>query len=407
MAGLDLTAASAALKEFYLPVIREQLNNSNVLSAVIEKRKDRIEGKRAVLSLHVSRNSGHGARAENGTLPTAGSQGYAEERVPVYYQYGRITVSGPTIAAMKSDKGSFTRAVESESKGVVNDVKRDVNRQRFGTSNGVVATCGTTSTSATIVLAATTSAAQLRQLAVGEVVDIGTVAAPTTIASARTITAVDTANKTITVSGATVSTTSSHFVFISGNGGAIGGVGQKEITGLQTIVAASGSLFNVDPSTYPVWKSYVASNSGVNRTPTDSIFEAAIDEIEIASGKQPDLIVTSHGVRRAYGDSLKSQKRFANTTELKGGFKAVTVETPSGEVGLIADRDAPANKAFVLNTQHLNDDVMEDWNFMDMDGAVLSRVSGTDGYEATLFSYFEQTTDQRNAHGLISDLSGD
>ena len=402
--ALNLSEASAALKEFYLPVIREQLSNANVLSAIIEKRKDRIEGKRAVLSLHVSRNSGVGARAENGTLPVAGNQGYAEERVPVRYEYATIQISGPTIAAMKSDKGSFTRAVESESKGAVRDVKQEVNRQRFGTSNGVIATCGVTSASTTVVLATASGANQLRQLSVGSVVDIGTVASPTSVASARTIVSINTSAKTMVISGAVVTTAITDFIFRSGAGGS--GSSQKEITGLQTIVAGSGTLFNVDPSTHPVWVATTNSNSGTARSATDSLFEAVIDDIEIASGEHPNLIVTSHGVRRAYGDGLKAQKRFSNTTELKGGFKAVTVETPSGEIALTADRDAPSGKAFVLNTAHLNDDVMEDWSFDDQDGTVLLRVPNTDAFSGTLKAYFEQTTDQRNTHGIISDLIG-
>lgn len=48
---------------------------------------------------------------------------------------------------------------------------------------------------------------------------------------------------------------------------------------------------------------------------------------------------------------------------------------------------------------------MSDWEFMDEDGSVLSRVGGVDAYEATLFKYHELTTDMRNAHGIITDLT--
>lgn len=403
--GLTKSAADAALKEDYQPVVREQLNQANMLLAQIETKDKDFEGRRAVLSLHVSRNAGVGARAEGGTLPTAGNQGYAEQRVDMRRNYGRIQISGPTIKEMKSDRGSFVRAVESEIKGVTNDLKRDVSRQVFGTSNGVIATCGTTSTSTTIVLATTTTLTQMRQFEVGMVVDIGTVAAPTTIASAVTISAVDRANKTITVSGSNVSTTGSHFIFRSGAGGAIGGVGQKELTGLQSIVADSGTLFNVDPSTYTVWKSYVDSNSGTNRAPTDTLFEEALDEISIESGEDADLIVTSAGVSRAYANGLKDQKRFSNTIDLKGGYKAISVSTPKGEVALTWDRDCPENRAFILNTSHLIHFVSSDWEWMEEDGAVLNRVSDQDAYEATLFKYHELATDKRNAHGVVKDLS--
>lgn len=407
MASLTLTTADAALKEFYLPGAREQLNQSNAFLAQIEATDKNVEGRRVVLSLHVSRSSGSGARAEGGTLPTAGSQGYAEERVPTYYNYHRIKVSGPVIKAMKSDEGSFVRAVESEMKGAVNDLKRSYSRQVFGTSNGVIATLGTTSSSTTVVLASTTSLVQLRQLFVGMVIDIGTVASPTTVASSREITAIDRSAKTIVISGAAVTTSSSHFIFNNGSGGAIGGAGQKEITGLQSIVAASGTLHNVNPSTVPVWVSYVDTNSGTLRSPTDALFEEAIDEVVQESGEAPNLLVTSFGVGRAYANGLKDQKRFNNTVELKGGFSGLSVQSGSETLALVRDRDCPANTAFGVNTNHLTHNIQSDWDWMSDDGAVLSRVSGEDAYEATLFKYSELTTDQRNAHFKIGDLVGD
>lgn len=399
--ALNLTTADAALKEDYQTSIREQVNQKFMFLEQIEKNSDDIEGRRAILSLHVTRNSGVGARAEGGTLPTAGEQGYTEERVPLRYNYGRIKLSGPVIAAMKSDKGSFTRAVDSESKGVVKDLRRDVNRQLFGTSNGVIATCGTTVASVTVQLLAATSLVQMRQFEVGMIVDIGTVASPSTVASARTITAVDRTNKTITVSGATLSTTSgTHFVFRTGSGG--DGPAQKELTGLQTTVAASGTVFNVNPATVPSWVSYVAASVG---SISDVKFESMIDNVSIEGGEVPNLIITTDGVRRAYSATLTSQKRFADSLELKGGFKALSVSAGGEPVALTWDRDCPAQTAFVVNTSHFMQFQMSDWNFADDDGAVLSRVSGEDAFEAYLRKYHELATDKRNAHGIMTGIT--
>lgn len=399
--GATMTTADSALKEDYIPVVRDQLNNTNKFLSQIEKNTQDVEGRRAVLSLHISRNSGVGARTEGATLPTPGNQGYVEERVPVKYVYGQIKVSGPVIRASKSDKGSFTRALNAEMKGVVTDLKRDVNRQLFGTSNGVVATCGTTSSSTTVVLATATTATQLRQIADLGVVDIGTVASPTTIASARTITAIDTTNKTITISGAAVTTSGSHFIFKSGSGGT--GV---ELTGIQSIVAATGSLYNVDPSTTPSWASTVSDNGGSNRAVSDTLFEKMINDIEIASGEEPNLIVTTAGVNRGYAASLKSLRRFSNTIELNGGFKVPTVQTGTVEIGLMWDRDCKENTAYVLNTKHLTEYMESDWEFMQEDGAVLQRaLDGSDAYQATLFKYADVMTDKRNTHGVIKDLT--
>lgn len=399
--GLNLSAASAALKDVYLPVVRDQLNRSNWLLSQIEKNTTDFEGNRAVLSLHVGRNPGIGFRADGADLPTAGKQARTTSYVSMRYSYGRIEVTGPTIKTMKSNKGSFVRAVESEMKGVVNDLKRDWSRVLFGEGNGKIATCGTTSAATTVVLASTTTDAALRVLEEGAVIDIGTVASPTSVASARTVVSVDKTAKTIVISGAAVTTAATDFIFRSGSGGT-----DIEAVGLRQIVSQSDDNFQgVDTGNYPLWRAGSVVDAGTAATLTDTLLEESLDEIDVVSGEMPDIIVTTHGVLRNYAASLKDNKRFSNTVTLKGGFKAVSIDTPAGSINVMRDRDVPNGYAFLLNTSHLTLFVLSDWEWMDDDGAVLSRVSNKDAYEATFYKYANLATDQRNAHGLIYDLA--
>lgn len=405
--GLTMTTADAALKEDYQPAVREQINNKNVLLAQIEKNTEDTDGRRAVLSLHVTRSSGVGARADGGTLPDAGNQGYAEERIPLFRNYGRIEVTGQTVRSMKRDATSFTRAVDSETKGITKDLRRDVNRQAYGTSNGVIAsyTNATTGT-AVITLNAATTAAAFRQLEVGMTVDGGTVAAPTADFGVSPIVKIVSSNfaaLTVTVDSAVTQTNASK-LFRHGNGGATGGVGQKEITGLQSIVLDSGTLFNVDPTVNPVWKAVRSSNSSVLRAPTENLFAAQMHAVEIANGDPINLWITTDGVFRAYSNNLTALKRFPGTLALKGGFSALSITAGGGEVGFTWDRDCPGNTAFGLDTEDLVEFQASDWEWMDEDGAVLSRVANKDAYEATLFKYHELATDQRNAHVVVVDL---
>ena len=400
--ALTLTTADSALKEDYQPAMREQLNNTVFLLTQIERNSKDVEGRRAVLSLHVTRNSGVGARGAGGTLPTAGNQGYAEERVPLRYNYGRIEIDGPTLRAMKSDKGSFVRALDSETKGAVADLRRDVNRQLFGTSNGTIAVTAVNTGVNLISLAGATDV-QMRQFEIGMVVDISSAATPgdASKASARTITAVSVSGDTITLSGAAITTASGDRVERSGAGGS--GASQKELTGLQTIVAASGTLFNVDPTAAPSWASYVDATGG---SPSENLFAKAMHKGNISGGTDINLWVTTDGVHRGFAANLTSLKRFANTVEVKGGYKGLEITAGGGSpVALVWDRDCPAQQAFGLATDHLTQHEMSDWEWMDEDGAVLARISGKDAYEAVLFKYHELTTDKRNAHVLLSGLT--
>lgn len=392
MANVD-----AALKNDYQPAIREQLVNSWMLLNQIESNSKDVEGRYAVLALHTGRNSGVGARGAGAALPAAGQQGYVEERVPVIRNYGAMAIHGDLIEASASDKGSFARMLDRESKGLVTDLKNDVSRQLYNDSTRSIAQCGTTSAANVVVLTNPTRA-QMRQFSVGMKVDIGTTANYVAVASDRGITAVDRVNGTITIDGAAVTTTSSHYITRQGSLG-------LELTGLRQIVASSGTLFNVNPSTTPEWVS-TANTSGLNRVPTEILFETVIEDIKFESDESPNLIITTTGVRRALAAQYQGARRYTDSVDIKAGFKAVTVAAGNVELPLVDDNDCPNNTAFVLNTMHLTQHQMGNpWSFMDRDGSVLHLKSGFDSYEAYIYNYHELTTDRRNSHGIITQLT--
>ena len=414
-----LSTVDAILKDDYKEYL-DNLNNANFILSQVETRKDTVQGRIARHAVHLGRSSGVGARAENGTLPTAGNQAFATVPVPVRYVYGRIQLSGPTIKQAVTDRGAFIDALDAEMEGIKNDAMKDVNRQLWGTSNGVIAQCGTTTAATTVVLASTTGTTALRQLFFdgGMVVDIGTVASPTTVASARTISSVDETNKTIAISGAAVTTSSSHFVFRSGAGGASSntgqpGDGQVELTGLQTIVDDSAVLHTINPSSQPKWKAYVNSNSGTNRSITETLITGSIMKTLTNSGKKPSLLVSAEGVNLAISNLLLSLKRNMEQTSLKGGYAGIQFYSPSvsgkgdeAPTALYADFDCPNNRLYGINPDVLvYHQVGDGFQFMDLDGAVMNRKPDVDAYEATLYAYGELACKQRNAHFVIKDIT--
>jgi len=413
--ALDFSAASSALKDDYQPAIREQINNQIMLLNQVETNTADVEGTEAVISLHTGRNSGVGARAEGGTLPTAGSQQYSTARIPVKFNYGRIEVTGPIIEGMKSNRGSFTRAIDSESKGIVMDLKRDVNRQLYTPSNAVIGTVVSVATN-TVTFA---TEAEVRRLEVGNSYDFydGDYASDDT---GEVLASVDISATTATVTGLSGVDAGD---WVVNTGVTMGGAAvtskatedaTQEIHGLEDIVSDGTStagtsdgqthewLHGVDATATAVWNSYV---SAVDAVPTDSVFEQACDEIQLTSGEDVDLGIVSHAGARAYANTLKTQKRFSNTLELKGGFKSASFTTGRGEVALWAERDCLDSVAFLVNTAHLTQWVMSDWAFMDRDGAVLNRKANEDAYEATLYKYHEFGTDRRNSHGKLTGLT--
>lgn len=420
LGSLTYTTAAAVLKEDYKEPLREQINQSHFILTQIEKNTEDVVGLRAKLALHVKRSTGIGSRAEGDDLPTAGQQGYANTLVPLRFHYGRIQISGPIIKAMSKDRGAFTQAVKSETDGIKKDLMRDVNRQCWGTSNGVIVACGTTSASTTVVLAATATDTQIRQAYAdgGMLADIGTVADPDLrTATPVTVTGFSLSAKTLTVSAA-VTTATTDFVFRWDNGGASDGSGspggadgQRELTGLQNIIDDDSVLFTLDPATQPTWAATVDSNSGTLRPVSENLVTRAIQNAEIASGSQIDLLVGSAGVSRAVANLMQSMRRNIDTVELKAGYSGIRWSAPGEGMGktkptaLVWDRDAPENHLFGISTDDLVEFVGSDWDWMDDDGAILNRVPNKDAYEATLYKYNELATSQRNAFFDIRDLT--
>lgn len=407
------------LKEDYQPVVVDQINQEFFLFNQIEKNTTQFDGRRAVHAIHTGRNSGVGNRGTGGTLPTAGNQSYKQVKIPVRRVYGAVKIERSLIKAMNSNKGAFVRGLESELDGVKKDVTRDVNRQYWGTSDGVIAACGTTSSSTTVQLATTTTETQILQLYAdgGMYVDLGTVASPTSVASNRQVTAYDLTNKTITISGAAVSTSGTTRVFRTGNGGTSDDSGdeddgQLELTGLQHIVSDSGVLHTVDPSSVTSWKAYVDGNSGTNRAWSEAGAVKVCQTVEKRSGKMVDLGISGDGVWRAIAAFYANQRRQLDTVELKGGYSGLRFSA-AGEMmrpgakpkAMVWERDCPENEQYWLSSDCLVKHELSDFEFVDEDGSVLQRSSTTDDFEARLAGYFELGCTQRNAHGLYDDLS--
>lgn len=391
--GATLTTFDSILKTQYLGALNEQLNNKVTLLSRIEKDYDSVVGKNFTVPLHVSRNEGTGARADGGALPTAGNQGYKECIIPMRYLYHRIQVTGPTIKAARDNAGAFVRAIDSEMRGAERDMRTSINRQLFGDGSGALTVCGTTSNSTTVVVSST---AKLR---VGTPIDVLVTADGTTStgAAGRTVSSITSATQFV-ISGAAITTDNTFSVYIAGSR-------NLEMMGLGGIVSAtdpaSGSLQGLAVATYPYWKAQALSNSGTNRAISENLMQSAMDAVEQYSDGNVTAIYTNYGVRRAYQALLTANKVYQNTMDLKGGVKALEFNG----LPLIVDKDCPANKLFFVDESKLSLYRLSDVDWMQEDGAILSRVSGYDAYEAVLYVYQELGCKARNAHCLLSDIT--
>lgn len=450
------------LKVFYLPAIQDQLNNQTPLADLIDTNEKDVSGKTATILCHYGRSGGTFARPDGGAFGEADYQKFKTATIPMKYQYGRVTFSGPTIAATRDEKGSYARVIDTEITGIVRDLQQEVNRQLWGCGMGMLARWETGATTAITLsklyrgnaiggdgFGSTFGAKYLTEnghavpvvlTASSSVFTVMTVDGTDINVSAVTIgSGATAAYDTITATDPSVSEATGTFYIRPGAMGdpddgdgvidtsTAAGTWRYEMMGLRGIVtntniddivpfssSTTNKAFTVedplqglDTDSYNWWKSQVMTHSSGRyagqRALTLDLMQQMFDRVETAAGKDygPNVIFTTKAIRREYLKLMQADRRNVNTMTLDGGWKALDYNG----IPLMVDDDAIDGEMYFLTTKDLQIYRMSDYAWMEKDGAVLSRISGYDAYEAVLYRYAELGCVRRNSHGVICDLS--
>lgn len=410
MAGANLSTLSNILKEYYLGPVAEQLNNEVLLLSRLEAKSEDLVGKRAYVPLHWGRSGGIGARAEAAALPTAGKQQYEKAVYDLKYLYGRVEVTGPSMAKTKNEAGAFLQALKSELDGVRNDLKKDLARQVYGDGSGTVATVATSGSNSTTVAYVGTEPIRKGQIYPGFLATIYDASATADLSGTHEVSSVDVSAGTVTFSaavGATFAngdkirragvTTSSA---AEGNTYAL----SDEVDGLKRIVADSATaLGGITPTGSAVWwdNQRVAVDGALS---LESI-QKGLNLARIAGG-MPTSVVTSLGIQREFYMLLQDLVRYVEPDSATGyaaGFKALSYNG----MPIIADIDAPYGHMYVLDEATMKVFSDQDWHFLDADGLTLRQVTGYDKFEAILARYMNLGATRRNNQVVLTGITVD
>ena len=116
--------------------------------------------------------------------------------------------------------------------------------------------------------------------------------------------------------------------------------------------------------------------------------------------EQKILAIPTHGLDSSLDTlSLMIGKMMASKNDLTvGDMLTIQWRDTNGTF------DAIDGEIYFLTTADLYIYRMSDYEWMNLDGAILSRISGYDAYEAVLFRYAELGTGRRNSHGVLCDI---
>ena len=452
MTTATLSSYDEVLKTFYLPAIQEQLNHDTILADLIDVNEEDVSGREAKIEMGYGKTTGIGARGDGEALPAANYQKHKQATVPMQYNYGRIQVSGPTIAATRDERGAYAKVLDREIQGVVRDLKKDINRQLWGAGHGLLVRWRSTGSDTSYTIQKkyrgnsaggdgfgstfgakyidtgdplTPVVATISSATTGTYVVDATDIAPSAIAKSADYDTLTVTDPSVTEAVGTFYVQFNNAVANLGAEGQAAGVNRKEMMGLRGIVTDT-DLDNIsfndgtntgltvnDPlqglavATYDWFTATVDSHTSGRyagqRALTLNLMDKMFDSVEEEAGQNygPDLILTTRALRREYTDLCRADRRFVNTMTLDGGWKAIDYNG----VPFTVDNDAIDGEIYFLTTKDINLYRMSDYDWMNKDGAVLSRVSGYDAYEAVLFRYAELGCSRRNSHGVITDLA--
>lgn len=411
MSTQTLANIAGSLKIDYKGPIQEQLNNTTALWSRISKNEDDVSGEdlTAKIPLMYARNQGIGWRAASGTLPTSGRRNYTKASVAMAYLYGSIEIEGQAIKASRKNELAFAKAVDAEIRGMVQGLKLEVNRCIWGRGTGALARIGSGTTA--VALGTLFSVDDVSRLEPGMVIDTFTTNATsggTAGFDSKAIDQVDHKNNKISMvddlSGA--SNEASDYIYREDSRGYV----MMGLEGITDGADAAGNrlittLEGITRSTSLYWDGNVLDNAGVNRALTIDLTQQAYELGEIIGQGKVSSIWSGYPLRRKYLDVCTADRRYVGTMKFDLGWSALEYTGGGESTPWFVDRMCLANKVFFLDEDKLEILRAADFDWMDLDGAVLRKVSSKDQYEGTCYAYMNLATKQPNTSTVLRDVA--
>ena len=384
---VTMTSADNALKSVYLGVVSDQLNTAaNPLLAAIRQSTADVWGKEVRRLARYGVNGGVGAGTEEGDLPASAGNNYEQFVTTLKNLYGTIEISDKAVRASENNVGAFVNLLNAEMDGLVRSSSFNFGRMLFGDGSGVL-------TTVSAVSGTTVTAASVKNLIEGMVVDFISDDTAVTGAAGRRITSVDRDNKTFTVSGTTLTgVAKDDKVCVQGSY-------NLELTGLGAIFKTTGTIYGLDRATHKWLIPYIKTSVGAI---TETAIQTAIDRLEETAGSRVNFIVCSWGVKRALQKLFGENKRNIDVTELAGGYRTITYNG----IPVVADRFCPDGTMYLLNTEDFCLHQLCDWKWLEGDdGRVLKQVAGKPVYTATLVKYADLICTRPCGQAMLSGIT--
>lgn len=370
----NLITFEKALKENYLPAWRNQLGIEP--SALLSKiKKQKLTSNKIVASAPVGLSGGFGYGAEGQETPTAGGVRVERFETNAKDMYVNVVISEKAVK-LTGSSGAMANALDTEVKGAYATAKWNIGRSLFGNGTGILTTIEALPSAGKTIKVADT--AYLKEGLIIDIYKTGE-SSPQTDGAGRRITAVDRANKTITIAG-DASTFDAGFITVQNSY-------NREITGLGAIFDDSvTTLYGVNKAANPFIKPIVQDGgSDID----DGLITKALRTAKNDKNSNIDMLLCGDDAFDHYVNYLRVNNiRVEEVSHtIQGGFKAIKFIFGNTEVDIVNESFVPSKEMWGVETGCLELHSL-DWNFAELqNGGIFNLMERQSAYRALLVNY--------------------
>jgi hypothetical protein len=403
MAGVNIENSGLLFTEYEHTIV-ETLNQESKARNLVKQNK-KWTGSHLEWPIQTARNHAISWLEDGGALPVADKQDY--KRLKAYRKFvsASLQLTDGIMAAASGGKAVVKSVIDSEVKGMIENVLKQENGFFFRDGSGSVARVKTGSSGTTLLV---DDARMLWDGAVYEVYDNdGTSGAPGTLRGTFTVTSTASAP---TASGfATVTTSSLPSGTAADDHVLWYGALNRVITGLDKLIDDAAVTFQgLAIGTYPRYSSLVLDGGGAAQDLTPTLFRQMHAGIFQKTGRKPAsglTCMTNANQAINVEELYEAELRLAPSDKV-AGLAVSSFQTAMGRVDVSTDSDALYGKMFFLDPSEIERCTQQEFGWRRREGEpMFKRDDSALRYTATAVGIYDMRIMDRRTCGKIENLN--
>ena len=388
---ITLQSAQAALKDVYLDVLSTQLNfDTDPLLSKIKQSTTNVYGRNIIKLVPYGINGGFSASDETDALPESAENKYLNFTSTLKNLFGTLEITDKAIRASSTDKGAFINLLDAEMNSLLASSKFNLARMLYGNGTGVLDASITSfnKTSKTIVVT------NISKYFVGMSIDLYN-SNVLVINNAKIVDInINTSTLYLDSSINDLAANTIYTVYCHG-------ARNNEIVGIDAIFNTTQNIYGLNRNDYASLVPYVHTQAN-NETFDEMLIQRAIDQIELQSNGNVDMLFAGQTARMKMINSLLSYRKNLDFTNLQGG---VTTLSFNG-LPVYTYRFGKTDSILLVNSNDFTMHQLCDWEWLtNEDGSILKQKENYAIFTATLVKYADLICAKPNGQGMIKGIN--